>query len=267
MILEGQYSSDNYDLATYQGAARYTLDAFEAACQIAHEHCYEDIFEADAADMIDDFCPDFTLHENGGKLNYEKLVLVVEEEILAMQKRVGKSVMDVVTNNAEHNIRSPNYQVLNTVTTCWKCRRPTNVFGIMLPARHEILEAVGWVGDQGERVYYDIKAVAASVLAELSRISKGRYRMGRYNKSNCDMLINHCEHCDVRQDERTLNRPADSASPDYYAFALITQSAPPAPIHVQTVNKAFAAFGTEWIIYSGCVAEGRITPPAMKRSN
>lgn len=190
--------------------------------------------------------------------------------------------MDMRTIAGVHNIRSPNYEIASTVTTCWRCKKKTRVFCIMLPHNHEVLEMVyvdedddgtdplfdpsingasttEWTGEQGMRVYYNLQSVTPSVLEELARVSRGKYRMDRYNGSDSETLMNHCEHCGVRQNEKALNNPADSASPDYYPFAFITHAGPPAPIHLQIVDKPFAAIGDEWILYSGIIAVGRIS--------
>ncbi len=190
--------------------------------------------------------------------------------------------VDAISIQEAHNVRSPNYQIARTVTTCWRCKKTTTVFCIMLPENHEVLETVyvdesddgtdpffdpsingvatkEWMGGQGRKVYYNLQSIATSVLEELSRVSGGKYCMDRYNGSDGDTLMNHCEHCGVRQSEKSLNKPADSASAEHYAFAFITHVGPPAPIHLQTVNKPFAAFGSEWILYGGIVAEGRIS--------
>lgn len=178
--------------------------------------------------------------------------------------------------NDKHNIRSSNYQVSCTMTTCWKCKKLTKVYGIMLPTHHEALESLfvddtedgtnpndvlmkEWVGDQGEKVYYNIKAITNDVDEELLRISNGQYRMDRYNNSDVDTLMNHCEHCGIRQSEKQLNIPAESASSNNYAFAFITLSDSPTPIYMQPINKPFSAIGTKWISYGhSTIVEGDI---------
>jgi hypothetical protein len=190
--------------------------------------------------------------------------------------------MNALTVASVHNVRSPNYQVAETVTTCWKCRKPTKVFCIMLPENHEVFETfyIGedddgtdsfydpsvngtptkeWTGEQGRKVYYNIQSVAASVLEDLSIISDGKYRMDRYKCGSNDTLMNHCDLCGAKQNEKMLNKPSDSAALEHYAFSFIAHSVPSGPIHIRTINKSFAAHGNEWILYSGIIVEGRIS--------
>lgn len=183
-----------------------------------------------------------------------------------------------VVVDGEHNIRSCWYQVGSTVTTCWKCKKPTKVFSVMLPADHEVLVSIyvdetddgtdwdfdpsingvltkEWRDDHGAMtVYFNLKAVAFTVLETLAQMSGGHYRMDRYNNHDSDTLINHCEHCGVRQSERALNRSGDSGAIDNYAFAFVTHDGPPAPIAEQMVSSPFTAFGSDYVKYSGnCV--------------
>lgn len=89
MILEGQHSGVTYDMTSYHGVAQYTLDAFEAACQIANEHCYEDIVDLSAETMIDTFCPDFVFADEDGELERDVLVAHVEVEIDKLKNRLA----------------------------------------------------------------------------------------------------------------------------------------------------------------------------------
>jgi hypothetical protein len=97
MVFEGQYSGLEYDLTSYYGAAQYTVDAFEAACQIADEFCYEDIFEMATEKMIDSFCPKFVFHDEGGDLVPEELNQYVEVEIQKMRNRLSGQGGQAVT--------------------------------------------------------------------------------------------------------------------------------------------------------------------------
>jgi len=94
MILDGQYSRRSFDLSTYSGASKYTLDAFEAACQIGHEHCYEDIFTITPREMMEEFCPDFVFEgddgEGDGDLDPNELLPYIKSEIEAFKAKVSQ---------------------------------------------------------------------------------------------------------------------------------------------------------------------------------
>lgn len=98
MFLEGQHSGINYNMRSCRGVAQYTVDAFEAACQIAHEHCYEDIFSISSNDMYDKFCPDFILDDEGIVLDRAMLMACIETEIKKLQERIlgsGGCLMEI----------------------------------------------------------------------------------------------------------------------------------------------------------------------------
>lgn len=191
--------------------------------------------------------------------------------------------MDTATDTSVHNVRSANYIVAETLTNCWKCKKPTKVYSIMLPENHQILEwpdfyeddddtdtsvsqatniepTKEWTTAGGRRVYYNLQCVNALVLKELSNITQHKYRMDRYKGRKQETLINHCQHCDAKHSEKELNNPSDSADQDNYPFAFITHSQPPEEIFTRTVHSPFEAHGTKWIMYSGIIVEGRISP-------
>lgn len=165
------------------------------------------------------------------------------------------------------NIRSSGYSIATTKTYCWKCSKQTAVFGLLLPAGHEVFEpsefedepdSWEWVKSDRETVYYDLRAVSASVLKRLSDVSAGRFRMDKYASASTDeTLMNHCEHCGARQSEERLNFPSDHSTPDKYAFAYTTVSTSTV-IDVHYVGEPFAALGGGWVVYAGVVCAGHL---------
>lgn len=107
-------------------------------------------------------------------------------------------------------------------------------------------------------VYYRIRSVEQSVLKELAAASHGKYRMALRLKSGHYELTNHCEICGEAQNEYWLHNSRDSGASEHYAFNLYDYGAQISPIKKQIVKKPFSAFGTNWIVYSGCIMSGRL---------
>lgn len=184
-------------------------------------------------------------------------------------------------SQVQPNIRAPFYTLAQTHTVCWRCRKLTVVFGVLLHPGHEVFERLTdckfddedlteediisanekrWRKVESDVVYYNLTYLSPSVEAYLKLQSKNRYRMDRVNGAGVDSLMNHCEHCGVRQSERKLNRSDDSGAIDNYAFAYVTHAGPPNPIKVRTINEPFEAIGSRWIGYYGgnVIFEGEI---------
>lgn len=89
MYLEGN-SGHRYNMDNEKGIAQYILDSFEAACSIGHEHCYNDLSSMIASDMIDMFCPEFVLLENGGKFSKMELNHYVATEMRNLRNKLTK---------------------------------------------------------------------------------------------------------------------------------------------------------------------------------
>lgn len=183
-------------------------------------------------------------------------------------RRIARQGFD--DRGATMNLRSSKYGIASTKTRCWKCAKQTAVFGLLLPAGHEVFQPSEfedepdiweWVQAESETVYYDLQAVCPAVLKRLSDVSSGRYRMDKYRNASTETLMNHCEYCGVRQSEKGLNFPSDHGAPDSYAFAYITVSESK-PITVQYVAEPFEALGGGWIIYAGVVVSGDLCTPS-----
>lgn len=178
------------------------------------------------------------------------------------------------------NIRATSYSVARTHTSCWKCKKSTAVYGLLLHPGHEVFERLTdcnfdddeltvediaaaqerrWRVVESDVVYYNLTYLSESVAARLRSQSRNRYRMDRVNGADTDSLMNHCEHCGVRQSERRLNRSDDSGAIDNYAFAYMTHSGPPQPIEMATVDEPFEATGSRWIGYGqSTIFEGEV---------
>lgn len=168
--------------------------------------------------------------------------------------------MKPVESNEKHNIKSSSYKVSRTTTTCNHCKKDTKVFGIILPENHEILQKLNenkyqWDNDTTETVYFNLKNISRPVLDKLLEISNGKFRYEINNENASEILTNHCQHCDQKLSENTLNSPPESGS-DKYPFAYVTHSENLPPIFIKNIKEPFLATGSNWIIYSGCIIEG-----------
>jgi hypothetical protein len=98
------------------------------------------------------------------------------------------------------NIRSASYFIATTVRQCWRCCAQTRVWGIMLPAGHEVLHVdddpaddhwelmdeptlLSYIGDLPDRVSAHLRDQAPQYRVDYSQTTQSFYCM------------NHCEHC------------------------------------------------------------------------
>lgn len=178
------------------------------------------------------------------------------------------------------NIRASSYIVAQTKTPCWKCRDLTNVYSIMLGPGHEVFQALGdfdpndsrltaediaeariprWQVIDCHTVYYDLTYIGLNVFAYLRSVSENRYRIDRVNGAPRDSLMNHCEHCGVRQSERRLHRSSSHGRVDNYAFSFVNHNGSAYPISTTIINERFDAIGESWVRYFGsCISEGSL---------
>jgi hypothetical protein len=98
------------------------------------------------------------------------------------------------------NIRSATYFIATTDRQCWRCFGQTQVWGIMLPAGHEVFQVdddpaddhwevmdeltlLSYIGDLPDRVSAHLHDLAPQYRIDYSQTTQSFYWM------------NHCEHC------------------------------------------------------------------------
>lgn len=100
-------------------------------------------------------------------------------------------------------IRCDKYFVAQTATKCWRCGDATRVMGIVLPSGHETLESddngsAWWIRQFEPCFVFYITELAAPVATHVSRISPN-YRVDFSKTTSSSYLMNHCEHCNMKQ--------------------------------------------------------------------
>lgn len=111
------------------------------------------------------------------------------------------------------NIRAPGWSLIGSQRECWRCKRVSRVFAIVLPPGHEALRVEDDPADDywergGDLVLLSyVRAVPDSVAAELS-LHAPRYRIDYGHTTQSFYWMNHCEYCDAKLgDNETLEEP------------------------------------------------------------
>lgn len=102
------------------------------------------------------------------------------------------------------NIRAGHYLLVQSARECWRCRRPTRIFAIMLPTGHEVL----WVGDDpGDEEWQIVQEPTRlsyidylpAAIAERLRSLAPDYRLEFSETVQSFYWMNHCEQCGAKQ--------------------------------------------------------------------
>ena len=117
------------------------------------------------------------------------------------------------------NHRSDSYVLLESRRNCWKCERPTRVFGFAIPSGHEQLEksrpdlefpgdddydaclegpdAMHWVAQDAPAVLSYVTHICEAALSRMHSLTM-RYRKDLSGVTGTRYFMNHCEHCDAK---------------------------------------------------------------------
>lgn len=120
---------------------------------------------------------------------------------------------------ARLNHRADSYVLLESRRDCWKCERPTRVFGFAIPSGHEQLEksqpdlespgdddydaclegldAMHWVAQDAPAVLSYLIHICDAALSRMHSLTM-RYRKDLSGVTGTRYFMNHCEHCDAK---------------------------------------------------------------------
>jgi hypothetical protein len=108
------------------------------------------------------------------------------------------------------NVRSPYYGIATSTKACWRCGKTTQVFGFMLPPGHETLEetesddgTLEWVKGEEETAILYVSYIPDAVKNQMKKISTN-FRLDFSKKTQSSYLMNHCEHCGIKQGDFNL---------------------------------------------------------------
>lgn len=111
--------------------------------------------------------------------------------------------------------RSPTYWIAETMTTCWKCSRPTSVFGYMIPPGGEVIfdEMEEWHQVEGGTFIHYITYLPQHALLNISSLTRS-YRMDYSSTTQLTYFMNHCNFCGMKQGDFPLYcEPGDAFHP------------------------------------------------------
>ena len=136
--------------------------------------------------------------------------------------------------NEDINVRSRAYYLAHAVRNCWRCRKPTSVFALALPALHERLDidAVSQTPSPASEVWEPVAQGTflfhVEYLPESVRIRLGDLapclRRGYGQTTQGGHWINHCARCGKPQDDHFLHcEPGAAFMPTTQAAASLIQ--------------------------------------------
>jgi hypothetical protein len=146
------------------------------------------------------------------------------------------------THDAQPNVRSSKYFIVESRTRCDRCKLVTKVFGLALPADYESLyvdddtpddENGTWESPGMAAVLSYVDYVPESV-ANRIRLVTPHYRLDAQSEGNGTFWMNHCEHCGAPMEEEELH--GDPGGP----FAPLSDEGLEA-IRLHEVREPFAA--------------------------
>jgi hypothetical protein len=147
------------------------------------------------------------------------------------------------TRNAQPNVRSSKYFIVESKLRCNQCKAVTAVFGFALPASYESLYVDDDTPDD-ESVTWEARGIAAvlsyveylpEAVANRMRSVTQHYRLDPDSETASTFWTNHCEHCGVQIEEEELH--GDRGSP----FGPMTDQGLEA-IRLHEVHEHFAAW-------------------------
>lgn len=147
---------------------------------------------------------------------------------------------------SEVRIRSSAYFVAVTSDYCWKCAEPTSLFGLFLPPGHETLEIDEdadegdyWLRHDGWTSLSYVTDLLPHVAARLKAFAP-RYRLDFSKTTSTSYLMNHCEHCGMKQGDFEMH-----CEPGGAFFPMDQQAAHRIVLHMH--QEAFGGNGnTSW---------------------
>lgn len=139
------------------------------------------------------------------------------------------------------NVRSKTYFILTANRTCWKCDRPTLVFGFGLPVGYEILDDDDadnevWRRGKGTALPYYIEFLSEKVQGRMKMLTP-HYRPDFSKTTQSWYWMNHCEHCGMKQGDFELY-----CEPDVAFMPMWTHGE---GIQVKEVREPFEAYAEE----------------------
>jgi len=111
------------------------------------------------------------------------------------------------------NIRAKGWSVAGSRRECWRCKRVSRVFAVVLPPGYEALRVEDdpsddyWEGGEDLVLLSYVDDVPRSVAAQLHRLAP-RYRIDYSQTTHSFYWMNHCEQCEAKLgDYETLQEP------------------------------------------------------------
>lgn len=146
------------------------------------------------------------------------------------------------TKKFEPNIKSEHYFVAHNTTECWRCTKPTKVWGFFLPEGHHVYDPDEDENPSNPQNWYQSGSVASlpfvvslcdNALRRIGRLAP-QYKLAYSKMADTRYYMNHCEHCGVKQgDFKMYQEPHGAFFPMDEAEA--------ARITVYRVNEPFEA--------------------------
>ncbi len=105
-------------------------------------------------------------------------------------------------------IRSTSYFICQSSKPCWRCGEVTQVYGFVLPAGYETLEAddddeeaqdhTSWVKHEDPTILSYVSDLTSSVASRIMGLSP-KFRLDFSKTTESSYWMNHCERCGMKQ--------------------------------------------------------------------
>lgn len=131
-----------------------------------------------------------------------------------------------ISDEPKYAIRSINYFIACSHTSCWKCQQLTKVFAFILPEEHQEYVFSDYEGEDGYWSNYDaigtmsnVTGLELSVWKRLQTFTQ-LYKPAYSKQAGGRYFMNHCEHCNATQGDFFMhNEPGGAFFPTTVAEA------------------------------------------------
>ena len=136
------------------------------------------------------------------------------------QSNFEKWITQNNNENAEGNIRSIGFFIVESLESCWNCKQTTPVFAFLLPENHQGKEYededdekndnIIWVDRDYKTIVSFVSFVNKECLAILNRFSS-RYYYDFSKQSSSSYYMNHCKNCNSKLGDFYMHSEPDGA--------------------------------------------------------
>lgn len=104
----------------------------------------------------------------------------------------------------EYSIRADSFSIVRGQTQCWKCHQSTEVFGIRIESGTDLVDGQQEQIDGAMLAF--VEHLSGDHEAKIKDATDGRLYRDRSKTVDSSYLMNHCQHCGVKQGDYGLHQ-------------------------------------------------------------